>query len=45
MPIYGYRCHDCRTMFQALMRGHYTVTCPHCGGASMEGSDGESEEG
>jgi len=32
MPIYEYHCHDCRTMFQALMRGDHTVTCPHCGG-------------
>jgi len=45
MAIHEYRCHDGRTMFQALMRGDHTVTCPHCGGASMEGSGGEWEEG
>jgi hypothetical protein len=32
MPIYEYRRHDCRSMFQALMRGDHTVTCPTAAG-------------
>jgi len=36
MPIYEYRCADCGTSFEALIRGKTAVTCPHCGGSSLE---------
>jgi putative FmdB family regulatory protein len=36
MPIYEYRCADCGTSFETLIRGKRAVTCPHCGGSSLE---------
>jgi putative FmdB family regulatory protein len=36
MPIYDYRCHDCETIFEALVRGDDTITCPRCGGSSLD---------
>ena len=36
MPIYEYRCRDCDTTFEALVRGGGGVTCPHCGGSSLD---------
>jgi len=35
MLIYEYRCCDCETTFEALVRGSDTVTCPHCGSSSL----------
>jgi len=35
MPIYEYRCQDCGTTFEALVRGNDAVTCPHCGSATL----------
>ena len=36
MPIYEYRCGDCGTGFEALVRGSRSVTCPHCGSSSLD---------
>ncbi|MBC8253263.1 MAG: zinc ribbon domain-containing protein [Ardenticatenia bacterium] len=36
MPIYEYRCRDCDGTFEVLVRGGAAVTCPHCGGASLD---------
>jgi len=36
MPIYEYRCRDCETTFEVLVRGGDIVTCPHCGGSSLD---------
>jgi putative FmdB family regulatory protein len=36
MPIYEYCCRNCEMMFEALVRGGDTVTCPHCGGSSLD---------
>ncbi|MGD2103923.1 MAG: zinc ribbon domain-containing protein [Anaerolineae bacterium] len=36
MPIYEYRCHDCGTSFEELVRGRETVACPECGGKSLK---------
>lgn len=35
MPIYEYRCDDCGSTFEALVRGNRTVTCPQCGGSAL----------
>jgi putative FmdB family regulatory protein len=35
MPIYEYRCRDCETTFEALVRGSEVVTCPHCGSSAL----------
>ena len=35
MPIYEYRCCDCETTFEALVRSSDTATCPHCGSSSL----------
>jgi putative FmdB family regulatory protein len=35
MPIYEYRCRECDTRFDALVRGEGIVTCPHCGSSSL----------
>lgn len=35
MPLYEYRCPDCETQFERLVRGSDTaptITCPTCGG-------------
>jgi putative FmdB family regulatory protein len=31
MPIYEYRCEDCGTRFEKLVRGGTEVECPQCG--------------
>jgi putative FmdB family regulatory protein len=36
MPIYEYRCLDCGTTFEALVRGGRAVTCPDCGSSSLD---------
>jgi putative FmdB family regulatory protein len=36
MPIYEYRCAECGTTFEALVRGHRTLTCPRCGSSSLD---------
>jgi putative FmdB family regulatory protein len=36
MPIYEYRCRDCREVFEVLVRGGDAPICPHCGGVSLE---------
>jgi putative FmdB family regulatory protein len=36
MPIYEYRCRDCGTTFEALVRDERSVTCPHCGDSSLD---------
>ncbi len=36
MPIYEYRCRDCATTFEVLVRDGMNVTCSHCGGSSLE---------
>ena len=36
MPIYEYRCSNCEATFEALVRGGDAVTCPHCGGSSLD---------
>lgn len=35
MPIYEYRCAECGTTFEALVRGGRLVTCPQCGSSSL----------
>jgi putative FmdB family regulatory protein len=36
MPIYEYRCRTCNATFEVLVRGNNAVTCPHCGGSSLD---------
>jgi len=36
MPIYEYRCADCGATFEALVRASRVVTCPQCGGSSLD---------
>lgn len=36
MPIYEYRCHDCRGTFEQLVGTGSVVTCPACGSSSLE---------
>lgn len=36
MPIYEYRCRECDTTFQVIVRGSTAVTCPGCGSLSAE---------
>jgi len=37
MPIYEYRCQDCETAFEKLVRAfREDVSCPECGSASLE---------
>jgi putative FmdB family regulatory protein len=31
MPIYEYRCEDCGTKFEKLVRGGVEAECPSCG--------------
>ena len=31
MPIYEYKCEDCGTKFEKLVRGGTAVECPSCG--------------
>jgi putative FmdB family regulatory protein len=35
MPIYEYRCRDCGTSFEVLVRGGNVISCPHCGSSSL----------
>lgn len=30
MPIYAFRCNECRAEFESLMKPYDPVTCPHC---------------
>ncbi|HUV90645.1 MAG TPA: zinc ribbon domain-containing protein, partial [Anaerolineae bacterium] len=36
MPVYEYRCCDCDTTFEALVRDGKAAVCPHCGGSSLD---------
>ena len=37
MPIFNYRCNQCDTVSDLLLRGpEYDVKCPNCGSADME---------
>jgi putative FmdB family regulatory protein len=39
MPIFEYRCQDCRQLFQKLQlagAGTTTITCPSCGSRRVE---------
>jgi putative FmdB family regulatory protein len=36
MPIYEYRCCDCNTSFEVLVRGEEAVACPNCGSTSLD---------
>ncbi len=36
MPIYEYRCRDCDTEFEVLVRGTDPVVCPHCRSSSLQ---------
>jgi putative FmdB family regulatory protein len=36
MPIYEYRCRDCQTRFETLVRGDRGVTCPQCGSRALD---------
>ncbi|MBP0625385.1 FmdB family zinc ribbon protein [Cupriavidus consociatus] len=35
MPLYDYVCSDCKSRFEALVRGATTPTCPHCGSNAL----------
>ena len=36
MPIYEYRCSECDSGFEVLVRGNNAVSCPHCGSSAVE---------
>lgn len=36
MPIYEYRCDECGTTFEKLVRGRGAITCPDCGSSSLQ---------
>jgi putative FmdB family regulatory protein len=36
MPIYEYRCTDCQTTFEILVRGDNGVACPDCGSQRLD---------
>jgi putative FmdB family regulatory protein len=36
MPLYEYRCLACDHVFEALVRGTDTATCPSCNGRDLE---------
>jgi putative FmdB family regulatory protein len=36
MPIYEYRCCECATTFDVLVRGSDAVACPQCGSSSLD---------
>ena len=37
MPIYEFRCCECGTLFEALVRSNQdSTTCPSCGGRLLE---------
>lgn len=35
MAIYEYRCRDCDTAFEVLVRGAIVAVCPECGSLSL----------
>ncbi len=36
MPIYEYRCDQCDTEFETLVRRGEQVVCPHCGSEQLQ---------
>jgi putative FmdB family regulatory protein len=36
MPIYEYRCRNCDTDFEVLVRDDRAVACPNCGSSSVD---------
>jgi putative FmdB family regulatory protein len=36
MPLYEYRCADCRSQFELLIRGSAVPACPSCGSKALE---------
>lgn len=36
MPIHDFRCADCGEVFEALVRGSSTPTCPKCSSAKLD---------
>ncbi|PXW23995.1 FmdB family zinc ribbon protein [Paraburkholderia caballeronis] len=36
MPLYDYRCRDCHTQFETLVRAGATPVCPRCGSAALD---------
>jgi putative FmdB family regulatory protein len=36
MPLFEYRCLNCDSQFELLIRGGATPLCPSCGGTSLE---------
>jgi putative FmdB family regulatory protein len=36
MPIYEYRCRECDTTFEALVRKDTAAACPDCGSLSVD---------
>ncbi len=36
MPIYDYRCSDCKKTFETLVRGSIEQSCPECGSHHLE---------
>lgn len=36
MPLYEYRCENCKVEFERLVRGAEDVTCPTCGSAGVQ---------
>ncbi|MBN1289054.1 MAG: zinc ribbon domain-containing protein [Actinobacteria bacterium] len=36
MPIFEFRCNDCRESFEKLCREGQEVVCPECGGADLK---------
>ena len=36
MPVFEYRCVDCDSSFEALVRRDQSVSCPSCGSESLD---------
>lgn len=36
MPLFEYRCSQCDSQFELLIRGDMVPTCPACGNTSLE---------
>ena len=36
MPLFEYRCPDCDSQFELLIRGADVPVCPTCGGTALE---------
>ena len=36
MPMFEYRCGECKSKFEKLVRGNEKVTCPECGSARLQ---------